>query len=73
MLDESDEAGLGVIICNSAGEVMAVLSEKIKELPSVVTLELLAASRATNFVHETGFHQSSFEGDSKIAINSFME
>lgn len=73
MLDESDEAGLGVIICNSAGEVMAALSEKIKELPSVVTLELLAASRATNFVHETGFHQSSFEGDSKIAMNSFME
>jgi len=46
MFDESDEAGLGVVIRNSEGQVMATLSEKIKKPPSIVTLELLAARRA---------------------------
>ena len=46
MFDESDEAGLGVVIRNSEGQVLATLSEKIKKPPSVVTLELLATRRA---------------------------
>lgn len=53
MFDESNEAGHRLIIHNSAGEVMATLSENIKKLPSVVTLELLAARRAAIFVHES--------------------
>ena len=53
MFDESNEAGHRLIIHNSAGEVMATLSENIKKLPSVVTLELLAARRAAIVVHES--------------------
>ena len=63
---------LRVIIHNSTSEVMATLSENIKRPPSVVTLELLAARKAAIFVHESGFHQPSFEGDSEIAINSLQ-
>ena len=70
MFDESDEAGLGVVIRNSEGQVMATLSEKIKKPPSVVTLELLAARRVAVLVSKTGFQQSCFEGDSKIVVKS---
>ena len=36
----------------------------------MVALELLATRRATSFVLEVGFHQSSFEGDFETVINS---
>ena len=34
--DESDDVGIGVVILNSAGKVMAALSEKTQEPPSVM-------------------------------------
>ncbi|KAL0006368.1 hypothetical protein SO802_013929, partial [Lithocarpus litseifolius] len=70
MFDESDEAGLGVVIRNSEGQVMVALSEKIKKPPSVVALELLAARRAAALVSETGFQQSCFEGDSEVVVKA---
>ena len=36
----------------------------------MVTLEMLAAKRAFQFIHETGFHHSSFERDFEIVIYS---
>lgn len=44
--NKRDEAGIGVIIHNSRGEVMAALSEKIQKPSSAEILELLAAKRA---------------------------
>lgn len=38
MFGESDEAGIGVVICDSDGAVMAALAEKIKKPPSVERL-----------------------------------
>ena len=70
MFDESNEAGLGAVIQNSEGQVMAALSEKIKKPPSVVILELLVARRAAVLVSETGFQQSCFEGDSEVVVKS---
>ncbi|XP_075674754.1 uncharacterized protein LOC142643931 [Castanea sativa] len=55
MFDESDEVGLGVVIRNSEGQVMAAFSKKIRKPHSVVTLEFLAARRAVVFVSEIGF------------------
>ena len=72
MFDESDEAGLGVVIQNSKGQVMVALSEKIKKPPSVMALELLAARRAAILVSETGFQQSCFEGDSEVIVKSLV-
>ena len=48
------EAGLGVVIRDHAGEIIAALFEKIPQPPSVTCLELLAARRAAIFVHEVG-------------------
>ncbi|KAL0013621.1 hypothetical protein SO802_000690 [Lithocarpus litseifolius] len=66
------EAGLGVVIRNSRGQVMVALSEKIKKPPSVVALELLAARRAAVSVFETGFQNSVFEGDSLAVVKSLQ-
>lgn len=52
MFSESDDVGIGVIILNSAGKVMAALSEKIQEPPSVMTCQLLAARRAVQFTKD---------------------
>ena len=70
MFNERDKAGIGVIIRNPKGEVMAALSEKIQKPPSAEILELLAAKRAMRFSLETGFNKSVFEGDSELVIKS---
>ena len=63
------EAGLGVVIWDHAGEIIAALSEKIPQPPLVTCLELLAARRAAIFVHEVGLQDSIMEGDSETVIN----
>ncbi|KAK9988433.1 hypothetical protein SO802_028672 [Lithocarpus litseifolius] len=68
MFGESDEAGIGVVIQNSDGEVMAALPEKIQKLSSVKVLELLAARRAVSFTSELGFINSTFEGDCESVV-----
>ena len=70
MFNERDEAGIGVIIRNPRGEVMAALSEKIQKPPSTEILELLATKRAVRFSLETGFNKSVFEGDLELVIKS---
>ena len=70
MFDESDEAGLGVVIRNSEGQVMVALFEKIIKPPSVMALELLAARKAAVLVSEISFQQSCFEGDSEVVVKS---
>ena len=70
MFNESNEAGIGVVIRNCKGEIMVALSEKIQKPQSVVALEMLAARRAVLFARECGIQQSSFKGDSEFVINS---
>ena len=64
MFNESSEAGIGVVIRNYKGEIMAALLEKIQKPQSVVAVEMLAAKRVALFAHECGIQQSSFERDS---------
>jgi len=47
---DSHEAGVGVVIRNERGEVMAPLLEKIAMPSSVEVLKMLAARRAAIFV-----------------------
>ena len=44
MFEESDEDGIGVVIRNSKGEVMAAFYEKIQMPTTIEVLELLAAN-----------------------------
>ena len=69
MFDDIDEAGIGVVIRNAHGEVVASLAEKIQKPTSVIALELLAARRAAFFVEEIGLHHA-LGGDSEFVNNS---
>nr|XP_023891839.1 uncharacterized protein LOC112003847 [Quercus suber] len=67
---DSDEAGLGMVIRNDSGKVMAAFSEKIPLPCSVEILELLAVRRAVQLAVELDFHQVCFEGDSEIVFKA---
>ncbi|XP_065616974.1 uncharacterized protein LOC112020139 [Quercus suber] len=63
---ESEEAGIGVIVRDSKGDVIAALAEKIPYPGSVDMLEALAARRAAKFVMDLGLTATEFEGDSEV-------
>ena len=68
LFEHEDSAGLGVVIRNQDGLVMASLSE-VTPLPStVIEVETLAARRAVEFALELGFENIILEGDSEILI-----
>ena len=67
-----DAAGLGVIIRNDHGLVMAALTQVIPLPISVEMVEVLAARRALSFAHELGFDHIILEGDSDTAIRAMM-
>ena len=73
MFAESNMAGIGVVVRNSEGRVLAALSEQIVKPPSVEILELLAARRAVSFTAESGFDQLICEGDSESVVNSLRQ
>ena len=63
-------AGLGVVVRDPAGLVLAALSQKIP-LPTLVeTVEVIAAQRALVFAKELGFERVLVEGDSEIIVNA---
>lgn len=70
VFDDLNSAGIGVVVRNSQGDIMAALSEQIPMPSSVLMLETLAARRAVLFIHELGFNSSSFECDSEVSINA---
>ena len=72
MFNESEEAGIGIVVRNSAGQVLASLAEKIREPCTVEHLKTLAASRAVIFVAELGLQQAHFEGDSEFVIKALQ-
>ena len=63
-------AGIGVVVRDSTGEVLAAMSEIIPLPSSVVVLETLAARRAVVFLKELDLHSSIFEGDSEKSISA---
>ena len=71
MFHDSGEAGLGLVIWNHEGEVMAGLSEKIPFPPSVTQLELIVARRVALLVQEVGLRNSILEGDWKLSSTPF--
>uniref|UniRef100_A0A7N2N2Z4 RNase H type-1 domain-containing protein n=1 Tax=Quercus lobata TaxID=97700 RepID=A0A7N2N2Z4_QUELO len=70
-LFEKDQcAGIGVVIRNDQGLVMASLSQRIPLPFTVIEAEALAARRAIEFAAEIGLDQVIMEGDSKVLINT---
>ena len=69
---DDDTAGIGVVIRNDAGLVMASLTQEIPMPASVIEVEALAARRALELALELGFNDIILEGDSEILIKSLM-
>jgi ribonuclease HI len=65
---ETNEAGIGVVVRNKAGHVMASLVQKVRYPQSVESIEAWAAKRAVQFVSEIGLKEAEFEGDSKTIV-----
>ena len=70
VFEDLDAAGIGIVVRNLDGEVMATLSEIIPKPASVAVLETLAARRAVQFVQELDMKDSIFEGDSEVSIST---
>ena len=68
LFEQEDRAGLGVVIRNQDGLVMASLSEVVPLPSTVIEVETLAARRAVEFALELGFENIVLEGDSEILI-----
>ncbi|XP_075670417.1 uncharacterized protein LOC142640223 [Castanea sativa] len=66
----SSSAGLGAIIRNDLGLVMAAFTQPIPLPTSVEMVEVLAARSALCFAKDLGFSKLIVEGDSKIAIHA---
>uniref|UniRef100_A0A2N9GCE4 RNase H type-1 domain-containing protein n=1 Tax=Fagus sylvatica TaxID=28930 RepID=A0A2N9GCE4_FAGSY len=70
---ETNEAGLGAIIRNHWGEVMASLCQRIPYPHSVAAVEASAARTAVNLILELGFREVDIEGDSLEIINALLQ
>ncbi|XP_050258927.1 uncharacterized protein LOC126703917 [Quercus robur] len=67
---EENKVGLGIIICNDDGLVIAALTQQIPLPTSVEMVEVLAACRALWFAKELGFRRLIVEGDLEVIISS---
>ena len=66
------KAGLGVVIRNCQGNVMASLSEQAPLPFSPDIVEAMAAARAISSAQELGIRPFILEGDSEAVIKTFM-
>uniref|UniRef100_A0A2N9H8G1 RNase H type-1 domain-containing protein n=1 Tax=Fagus sylvatica TaxID=28930 RepID=A0A2N9H8G1_FAGSY len=65
---ESNAGGIGVVIRDNAGMVIATLSQKVHGTHTVEMIEALAAKRAIIFAKEVGVADVEFEGDAENVI-----
>ena len=73
LFEADNTAGLGVVIRNEHGQVMASLSEHIFLPPTVLEVEALAARRGLELAIEMGFRNIVLESDSQILIIALRE
>ena len=65
-------AGVGVIIRDEKGQIIASMAEKVPLPNSVAALEAVAAVKALNFAAELGLSSVVVEGYSEIAIKALL-
>ena len=67
---ETEEAGLGVVVRDSHGQVLASLAEKIKLPSSSNEVEALAAIQAITLAMDLNLPSFIVEGDSEVVISA---
>jgi len=71
--EKKGKAGLGVVIQNGVGQVMALLSQLIPLPHSVIEVEALVAQQGVELALELGFYNIDLEGDSAGLISSLND
>ena len=69
---ETDEAGIGVVVRNELGQVLASLDGKIPMPLTVEALEAMAARKAMIFNEELGLRRVIFEGDLELVVKALL-
>ena len=64
------QVGVGVVICDSFGEVVATLSKKMVLLHGALKIEATALEEGVQFVRDVGVRDVIFESDSLNIYNS---
>ena len=72
IFQEQGRAGIGVVIRNSAGDVMASLSQQIPMPTMVAQVEAMATRRAVEFAQELGITRAIIEGDSETICKDLL-
>ena len=72
MFRENDLVGVGVVIRDDNGLMVAVIAEKISLPYSVTAVEVLAAIKALRFARDIGLKSLILEGDSKITVDALL-
>ncbi|KAK9988416.1 hypothetical protein SO802_028655 [Lithocarpus litseifolius] len=70
---ETNEAGIGVVVRDSQGWVLAALSEKVKGVQDAGVIKALAIRRAIRFAIETSFSCVIIESDSLLVIKAIQD
>ena len=65
-------AGVGVIIRDEKGQIIAFMAENVPLPNSVAALEALAAVKALSFAADLGISSVVLEGDSESAVNALI-
>nr|POF07483.1 hypothetical protein CFP56_20174 [Quercus suber] len=70
---ESNSAGIGVVVCDSQGWVLAALSEKVEGVQEAEVIETLAIQWAIRFAIETSFNCVIIESDSLGVVKAIQD
>lgn len=70
LIKAQKEAGVGVVVRDGSGFVLAALAAKEQELVDPLFVEALAAFRAVSFAFDMGFRDFWLEGDSQAIIKA---
>ena len=65
IFSQQEKVGVGVVIRNAEGAIMASMSQQMPLPATVAQVEALAGRRATEFALELGITKAIFEGDSE--------
>lgn len=68
-----NKAGIGVVVRNGSGQVIASCSQILPLAFGVEEVEVLDAAKALSFAKEIGFSQAVLESDSSVLIKALAD
>ena len=72
VFSQQKEIGIGVVIRDHHGAVVAALSKKLKAPLGAIEVEAKAMEEAVNFVWDMGIRDCLFKSDSLTVVNAML-